>query len=251
MTRPLLEVARPLLAVEGLEKRFGGLSAVRHVTLQVWSNEILGLLGPNGAGKTTLFNLITGYIRPDAGRVFFDGTPVVGLPPNKLANLGLSRTFQLCRPFTGMTALENVAVSCFPSGQRSRKEIFTSAEEIIELVGLGRVKSKMAELLPYGDLRRLEIAKALAARPKLLLLDEPFAGLAAGEIDEIASLIRAIRQERQLSVLIIEHHLKEFMELVSRVVALDFGQVIAEGIPSEIVRNPKVVEAYLGRDEAD
>jgi branched-chain amino acid transport system ATP-binding protein len=207
------------------------------------------VLGPNGGGKTTLFNLLTGFIRPDRGEVRFDGHPINGLKPHRIVNLGLARTFQLARPFAGMSVLENALVGCLAPRVHAHGHTERRAREILDLVGLGAKAEQPVEVLPYGDLRRLEIARALATKPKLIALDEPFAGLGSGEIEPLAALIRRLHAEAGLTILIIEHKLREFMQLVSRVIAIDFGEIIAVGPPAEIVRHPKVVEAYIGRAE--
>ena len=241
-----------LLAVDALIKRFGGLTAVREVGFSLDPGEIVGILGPNGAGKTTLFNLLTGFIRPDAGAVRFAGQSIVGLAPHRIVNLGLARTFQLCRPFAGLSVLENVMVACYaPRAQAAGIAVTTHARKMLEQVGLGDQSAVPAQALSYGDQRRLEIARALATGPTLLLLDEPFAGLGSSEIEPLAQLIRRLHREQNLTILIIEHKLQEFMQLVQRVIALDFGEIIATGTPTEIVRHPKVIEAYIGRVEEE
>jgi branched-chain amino acid transport system ATP-binding protein len=214
--------------------------------------EIVGVLGPNGAGKTTLYNLLTGFIAPDPGAsAIFDGHQLVGRPPYRITGLGISRTFQLCRPFIGMSVLENVIVGALGS-QRARRGTGLDArgQSLLGQVGLGGKEAVPVEVLSYGDQRRLEIARALAAGPSLLLLDEPFAGLGGGEIADLSALIRKVHAEEGLTVVLIEHKLREFMRLVSRVIALDFGEVIAQGSPEDIVRHPAVIEAYIGRDAA-
>lgn len=238
-----------LLDVANLNKHFGGLHAVRNVSFQVRAGEIVGILGPNGAGKTTLYNLLTGFIPPDPGaRVVFDGYDVLGRPPHRIAALGISRTFQLCRPFLGLTVLENVVVGGLGAGRRDGAELEKRALRLLERVGLAGREQLRVDVLSYGDQRRLEIARALAARPRLLLLDEPFAGLGSAEMADLSALIRQVHADEGLTVLLIEHKLREFMSLVERVIALDFGEIIAEGPPAEIVRNPAVIEAYIGRD---
>jgi branched-chain amino acid transport system ATP-binding protein len=238
-----------LLELAKVDKHFGGLNAVRKVSFSVERGEVIGILGPNGAGKTTLYNLLTGFIRPDPGaRIVFDGRDIVGLPPHRIAALGISRTFQLCRPFVGMSVLENVIVGGLGSRGRHRAALDEHARALLAQVGLAGKEGVPVEVLSYGDQRRLEIARALAARPKLLLLDEPFAGLGSGEIADLSALIRQVHASEGLTVVLIEHKLREFMRLVSRVIALDFGEVIAEGSPEEIVRHPAVVEAYIGRE---
>ncbi len=240
----------PLLEVSHVTRRFGGLVAVRDVSFTVDAGEIVGILGPNGAGKTTLFNVITGFIPPTDGEILLEGRSLRGIRPHRLVNLGVARTFQLCRPFVGMTVLENVMVPCYaPRAARVAARARAHALDILERIGLAGRAGLPAELLSYGDQRRLEIARALATEPKLLLLDEPFAGLGAAEIEPIGSLIRSLHREHGLTILIIEHKLREFMQLVQRVVAIDFGEVIASGPPQEIVKNARVVEAYIGKTE--
>ena len=239
-----------LLSVKNLDKRFGGLHAVKDVSLDVKNGDILGILGPNGAGKTTLYNLLTGFLKPDNGEVLLEGQPLLGLPPHKVVGLGVARTFQLCRPFVGLSVLENVMVGSL--GPRvPAVDLTERARHLLAQVGLAGKEDSAAELLSYGDQRRLEIARALATEPRLLLLDEPFAGLGSGEIAALSELIRDLHKNQGLTILLIEHKLREFMQLVSHVVAIDFGQVIATGSPSEIVKNPKVIEAYIGRQDPD
>lgn len=234
-----------LLAVTDLTKRFGGLVAVNRVSFTVRAGEVLGILGPNGAGKTTLYNLLTGFITPDEGEVLLQGRNLRGLAPFRVVRLGVSRTFQLCRPFVGMTVLENVIVGSLaqpaPPGGRD-----ALARELIAQVGLAGKEAMPVEVMSYGDQRRLEIARALATQPTLLLLDEPFAGLGTGEIADLSGLIRRIHAESGLTVLLIEHKLHEFMKLVDRVIALDFGELIADDTPRRIVAHPRVIEAYIG-----
>ena len=232
-----------LLEVDSVDKRFGGLHAVKQVSMQIRRGEIVGILGPNGAGKTTLFNMLTNFIPPDNGRVIFNGQSLQGVKPHKIVTLGIARTF---RPFVGLSVLENVLVGSL--GPRVRHDgLGDRAMQLLKQVGLEAKAHTASELLSYGDLRRLEIARALAAEPELLLLDEPFAGLGSSEIEAISSLIRQLHAEKQLTILLIEHKLREFMQLVSRVIALDFGEVIAEGSPAEIVAHPRVIEAYIGK----
>ena len=238
-----------LLDVSDLSKRFGGLHAVRNVSFSIAPGEIVGILGPNGAGKTTLYNLLTGFIPPDRGTILFKGRSLRGLAPYRIAGLGISRTFQLCRPFVGMTVFENVLVGGLGAHGGHRRALDARALELIAQVGLGEKARLPVETLSYGDQRRLEIARALAAKPALLLLDEPFAGLGSSEIADLSALIRKVHAEQSLTVMLIEHKLHEFMRLVGRVIALDFGEVIAEGTPEYIVRHPAVVEAYIGRGD--
>jgi branched-chain amino acid transport system ATP-binding protein len=240
-----------LLQVSNLNKHFGGLHAVRNVSLSVGRGEIVGILGPNGAGKTTLYNLLTGFIAPDPGAgIVFEGHSLPGLAPHRIAGLGISRTFQLCRPFIGLSVLENVIVGGLGSKRDHRADLDARAQALLGRVGLGGKERVPVEVLSYGDQRRLEIARALAARPLLLLLDEPFAGLGSGEIEDLSTLIRQVHADEGITVVLIEHKLREFMRLVGRVIALDFGEVIAEGLPEDIVRHPAVIEAYIGRGDA-
>ena len=252
MTLPLAEAdARAgtgaLLEVSDLTRRFGGLVAVKGVSFSVAAGEITGILGPNGAGKTTLFNLLTGFLAPDQGRVHFEGRDITGLARHRVVDRGLARTFQLARPFRGMTVAENVAVACLsPRGRRHGGARWPArVRQVLLQVGLEGKERVAVEALPYGDLRRLEVARALATAPRLLLLDEPFAGLGASEIAPLAAVISRLCGEG-LTILIIEHKLREFMRLVRRVIAMDFGEIVADGTPGEIVQHPRVVAAYLG-----
>jgi branched-chain amino acid transport system ATP-binding protein len=239
-----------LLEVVGLRKQFGGLTAVKDVSFTLAPGTVTGILGPNGAGKTTLFNLLTGFIQPDSGDIRFGGTRLRGLAPHRVVNCGVSRTFQIARPFHQMTVLENVAVACL--ARRVRREhdgrYLDRARALLDQVGLAPKAAWSVDILTYGDLRHIEIARALATNPRLLLLDEPFAGLGAGEIQPLAAIVRKLR-ERGISILIIEHKLREMMRLVDRVIAMEFGEIIAEGTPAEIGRDPRVIAAYLGREE--
>ena len=239
-----------LLQVKQLNKHFGGLHVLKNFNMELHKGEIVGILGPNGAGKTTLFNLLTGFIPADSGEVLLHDQPIRQLKANAIVGLGMARTFQLCRPFVGLSVLENVMVGSL--GPRvPAVDLTERARHLLAQVGLAGKEDSPAELLSYGDQRRLEIARALATEPRLLLLDEPFAGLGSGEIAALSELIRDLHKNQGLTILLIEHKLREFMQLVSHVVAIDFGQVIATGSPSEIVKNPKVIEAYIGRQDAD
>ena len=238
-----------LLEVSRVNKHFGGLHAVRNVSFSIAPAEIVGILGPNGAGKTTLYNLLTGFIPPDSGSILFNGRELRGLAPYRIAGLGISRTFQLCRPFVGMTVFENVIVGGLGARGSGGAGLDARALALLGQVGLAGKERLRVEALSYGDQRRLEIARALAAKPALLLLDEPFAGLGSGEIADLSALIRSVHADQGLTVMLIEHKLHEFMRLVGRVIALDFGEVIAEGAPEDIVRHPAVIEAYIGRGD--
>lgn len=239
----------PLLQVRGLNKWFGGFHVLKDIALDVRAGEIIGILGPNGAGKTTLYNLLTGFIQPDQGEVLLKGSNLVGLPAHRIVGMGVARTFQLCRPFVGMSVIDNVVVGSL--GPRvPATDLRQRAMALLAQVGLADHAHSPAELLSYGDQRRLEIARALATEPELLLLDEPFAGLGAGEIAALSQVIRDLHQRQGLTIMLIEHKLREFMQLVSSVIAIDFGEIIATGTPTEIVDNPKVIEAYIGKQDA-
>ena len=238
-----------LLEVANLNKHFGGLHAVKNVALAIEPGEVVGILGPNGAGKTTIYNLLTGFIPPDPGAtIVYQGRDLARLPPYRIAALGISRTFQLCRPFVGLSVLENVVVGALGRKAAKSTDLNARARTLLAQVGLGGKEGVPVEVLSYGDQRRLEIARALAAKPALLLLAEPFAGLGSAEIADLSALLRTVHADEGLTVVLIEHKLREFMRLVDRVIALDFGEVIAQGTPDDIVRHPAVIEAYIGRD---
>lgn len=237
-----------LLELKGVSKSFGGLQAVSQVSLNLEKEEILGIIGPNGAGKTTLFNTVTGFLKPDSGEIRFDGDNIVDLKPHQICQRGMVRTFQLVKPFLQLTVLDNVIVAALNRTKMIR-EAQEKAQEIIEFVGLGEKKDTLGTGLTLPHRKRLELARALATGPKLLLLDEVMAGLTPTEVDELIRLLKQVNQ-KGVTILLIEHVMRGLMALSKRVVVLNYGEKIAEGVPGEIVKDRQVIEAYLGEEFA-
>ncbi len=251
-----------LLQLRGVSKSFGGVRAAASVSLGVAAGSIHGLIGPNGAGKTTVLNLVNGLLRPDAGEILFAGQAIDALPAYRIAELGVARTYQNIRLFGAMSARDNVIVGlhnrrtdsvwqrlCFtPESRRAQRDLFEKGQQLLARTGIAARSAVRARDLPYGEQRRLEIARALAASPSLLLLDEPAAGMSAPEVDDLARLIRSIAAEGT-AVLLVEHNVELVMRVSRAITVLDFGQVLATGTPEEIRQNPQVIAAYLGSED--
>ena len=237
-----------LLQVKKVSRFFGGLAAVKDVSFDINKGEIVGLIGPNGAGKTTLFNVVNGFYPPSRGEVLFQGKRISGLKPHQICRRGMARTFQVVKPLQRMSVLDNVIASAYLRAP-DRKQAQEAALDILQFTGLADDRNVISKGLPLGKRKRLEIARALATQPELLLLDESFAGLNPSELDESIGIIGRIK-DRGITIMIIEHHMKVIMSISDRIVVLSYGEKLAEGTPQEIGKNPQVIEAYLGEAQS-
>lgn len=252
-----------ILKIDNVTMRFGGVVAVNGLNIDVNDREIVALIGPNGAGKTTAFNVVTGVYQPTNGSVYLEGENITALTPDKITKKGIARTFQNIRLFKNLTVLENLLIAnhlrvksnflastfCFPKARNEEKEMISKSEMLLDKLNLLDIKDEVSHSLPYGQQRKLEIARALATNPKLLLLDEPAAGMNPQETVELTEFIKIIRNEFELTIFMIEHHMDLVMEISDRIYVLDFGQLIAEGSAFEVKHNQKVIDAYLGVEE--
>jgi branched-chain amino acid transport system ATP-binding protein len=255
-------VAMPLLRVEKMSHEFGGLRAVNSYNLEIEAGQIRGLIGPNGAGKTTIFNLITGIYKPTEGDIILDGKKITGLQPHRIAAFGIGRTFQNLQLWRHMTVVEHVKLARYSrvgygligaffgtmKRQKQEADIEEMAHNLLKMVGIDHLSDQVVTNLPYGDQRRVEMARALSMEPKILLLDEPTAGMNPEELIQMMEIIRRVHKELGMAIFLIEHRLKVVMDLCQMIQTLNFGHIIAEGTPEEIQNNPKVIDAYLGRE---